>query len=44
VTYVCGGVFLPWQDPSVALETLISTLAERKTGRLKLFGGKDSFF
>lgn len=40
VTFVYGGVFLPWQDPSVALETLVSTLEERNAGRLKLFGGK----
>lgn len=40
VTFVYGGVFLPWQDPSVALETLIGTLEERQAGRLKLFGGK----
>ena len=40
VTFVYGGVFLPWQDPSVALETLVSTLEERQAGRLKLFGGK----
>jgi glycosyltransferase involved in cell wall biosynthesis len=40
VTFVYGGVFLPWQDPSVALETLVSTLEERAAGRLKLFGGK----
>jgi glycosyltransferase involved in cell wall biosynthesis len=40
VTFVYGGVFLPWQDPSLALETLVTTLEERQTGRLKLFGGK----
>jgi glycosyltransferase involved in cell wall biosynthesis len=40
VTFVYGGVFLPWQDPSVALETLVTTLEERQNGRLKLFGGK----
>jgi glycosyltransferase involved in cell wall biosynthesis len=42
VTFVYGGVFLPWQDPSVALETLVNTLEEHNTGRLKLFGGKHS--
>lgn len=40
VTFVYGGVFLPWQDPSVALRTLASTLEDRNAGRLKLFGGK----
>lgn len=40
VTFVYGGVFLPWQDPSVALETLVSTLEDRDAGRLKLFGGR----
>jgi glycosyltransferase involved in cell wall biosynthesis len=39
VTFVYGGVFLPWQDPSIALETLVSTLEERNIGRLKVFGG-----
>jgi len=40
VTFVYGGVFLPWQDPSVALETLVITLEDRNSGRLKLFGSK----
>ncbi|MGH2593624.1 MAG: glycosyltransferase family 4 protein, partial [Anaerolineae bacterium] len=39
VTFVYGGVFLPWQDPSVSLETLVQTLEARRAGRLKLFGG-----
>ncbi len=43
VTFVYGGVFLPWQDPSVALETLVQTLEERGAGRLKLFGGPHSY-
>lgn len=43
VTFVYGGVFLPWQDPTVALDTLATTLAEREAGRLKVFGGKHVF-
>jgi GT2 family glycosyltransferase/glycosyltransferase involved in cell wall biosynthesis len=43
VTFVYGGVFLPWQDPSVGLDTLAETLAEAGRGRLLLFGGKHVF-
>ncbi|HEY4689893.1 MAG TPA: glycosyltransferase family 4 protein [Anaerolineae bacterium] len=39
VTFVYGGVFLPWQDPSLALETLVETLEQRGSGCLKFFGG-----
>ena len=39
LTFVYGGVFLPWQDPTVALETLVEVLEERKSGRLRIFGG-----
>lgn len=40
LTFVYGGVFLPWQDPSVSLSTLVEVLNQRKTGKLYFFGGK----
>ncbi|MDQ2808377.1 MAG: glycosyltransferase, partial [Chloroflexota bacterium] len=43
VTFVYGGVFLPWQDPSAGLDTLATTLAESGGGRLRVFGGKHVF-
>ncbi len=36
---VFAGVFLPWQDPSLALARTADTLASRGRGRLKLIGG-----
>lgn len=38
--FVFGGVFLPWQDPSAGLMALNSALAERKSGRMTLIGGR----
>ncbi|HUS16987.1 MAG TPA: glycosyltransferase family 4 protein, partial [Chloroflexia bacterium] len=43
VRFVYGGVFLPWQDPSLALDTLATVLAEEGRGRLEVFGGKHPF-
>jgi len=43
VTFVYGGVFLPWQDPVAGLTTLAAELAARQTGQLKFFGGKHPF-
>ena len=43
VTFVYGGVFLPWQDPCLALLTLVEKLEERSKGVLKFFGGKHPF-
>jgi glycosyltransferase involved in cell wall biosynthesis len=40
VTFVYGGVFLPWQDPSAALTTLAEVLDQRQEGQLEIFGGK----
>lgn len=37
-TFVYGGVFLPWQDPTIALETLVSELGRRDGAKLHLFG------
>jgi glycosyltransferase involved in cell wall biosynthesis len=42
LTFVYGGVFLPWQDPTVALETLVQVLEERRSGQLRIFGGAHS--
>ncbi|HSN76944.1 MAG TPA: glycosyltransferase [Anaerolineae bacterium] len=43
LTFVYGGVFLPWQDPSVALGTLVQVLEERQVGQLRVYGGAHSF-
>ncbi len=40
LTFVYGGVFLPWQDPSVGLSVLVEELERRNQGRLRLFGGR----
>ncbi len=39
-SFVFGGVFLPWQDPTRALTTLVDELERRGRGRLRIFGGK----
>jgi len=36
LTFVYGGVFLPWQDPSIALSALVQALDERGQGRQML--------
>ncbi len=38
--FVYGGVYLPWQDPSVGLEAVADELAAQERGLLRLFGGK----
>ncbi len=43
ITFVYGGVFLPWQDPTLGLEILIKELEAKQQGRLKFFGGKHPF-
>ena len=40
VTFVYGGVYLPWQDPSLSLTVTVEALAARARGTLRLFGGK----
>jgi GT2 family glycosyltransferase len=40
LTFVYGGVILPWQDPSAALTALVDELDRRGTGLLYFFGGK----
>jgi glycosyltransferase involved in cell wall biosynthesis len=39
LTFVYGGVFLPWQDPTIALETVADELRARDGGWLHLYGG-----
>jgi GT2 family glycosyltransferase len=39
-TFVYGGVFLPWQDPTLPLSVLVQRLEQRGQGRLLFFGGK----
>jgi glycosyltransferase involved in cell wall biosynthesis len=39
VEFVYGGVFLPWQDPSVGLRALIETMDTLKRGHLTFYGG-----
>ncbi len=43
ITFVYGGVFLPWQDPTLSLDLLIKELEAKQQGRLKFFGGKHPF-
>ncbi|MBW4446674.1 MAG: glycosyltransferase [Spirirestis rafaelensis WJT71-NPBG6] len=40
LSFVYGGVFLPWQDPSLSLSVLIDIMEQRNAGKLYLFGGK----
>ena len=40
LTFVYGGVFLPWQDPTNGLAALVDVLNQRDRGRLYFFGGK----
>ncbi len=40
LSFVYGGVFLPWQDPTNALSVLVNALERRNAGRLLFFGGK----
>jgi hypothetical protein len=37
--FIHGGVFWPWQDPTLPLNTLIDFMNERGEGRLEIFGG-----
>ncbi|MCU0610493.1 MAG: glycosyltransferase [Candidatus Eisenbacteria bacterium] len=41
--FVYGGVFLPWQDPALALTVLVEELERAGTGRLELYGGRHPF-
>ncbi|MBN1424692.1 glycosyltransferase [Candidatus Fermentibacteria bacterium] len=41
--FVYGGVFLPWQDPALALTVLVEELERAGRGRLDLYGGRHPF-
>lgn len=43
VHFVYGGVYLPWQDPVLPLETLLNTIEARGQGQLDFFGGQHTF-
>lgn len=38
--FLFGGVFLPWQNPSWGLQTLVDEIERRGAGHLQLIGGK----
>jgi GT2 family glycosyltransferase len=40
LTFVYGGIFLPWQDPSMGLTVLGQALLDYGRGRLLLFSGR----
>lgn len=40
LTFVYGGVFLPWQDPVVGLSALVEWMDRNDTGALYFYGGK----
>ncbi len=42
--FVYGGIFLPWQDPSVILETLVETMESREQGHLNIYGGRHPIY
>jgi glycosyltransferase involved in cell wall biosynthesis len=39
IKFVYGGVYLPWQNPTLGLTTVAKVLKEQNTGTLHLFGG-----
>jgi glycosyltransferase involved in cell wall biosynthesis len=44
VNFVYGGMFLPWQDPSVSLLTLVSVLESEDAGSLDFFGARHPMY
>jgi hypothetical protein len=44
VNFVYGGMFLPWQDPSVGLLTLVDVLESEDVGRLDFFGARHPMY
>jgi len=38
--FVYGGIFLPWQDPSLGLKVLTEEMETSRRGELRFFGGK----
>jgi glycosyltransferase involved in cell wall biosynthesis len=37
--FVYGGVYLPWQDPTLGLQTVAAVLSARQYGELHIYGG-----
>jgi hypothetical protein len=44
VNFVYGGMFLPWQDPTVGLSTLVSVLESEGAGHLDFFGARHPMY
>jgi glycosyltransferase involved in cell wall biosynthesis len=44
VNFVYGGMFLPWQDPTVGLSTLVSVLESEGVGHLDFFGARHPMY
>ena len=44
MSFVYGGMFLPWQDPSLGLTTLVGVLEKEQRGRLDFFGARHPQF
>lgn len=44
IVFVYGGVYLPWQDPTLVLTAVADILAKRDVGVLRLFGGRHPVF
>ncbi|MBT5875209.1 MAG: glycosyltransferase [Candidatus Latescibacteria bacterium] len=42
--FVYGGIFLPWQDPTLVLKRVIQKIDERQSGRLLVFAGPHPTF
>lgn len=40
LSFVYGGVFLPWQDPTLSLSLLVDVLHRRQSGKLYFYGGR----
>jgi Glycosyl transferases group 1 len=44
VNFVYGGMFLPWQDPSLGLSTLVSVLESEGVGHVDFFGARHPMY
>jgi GT2 family glycosyltransferase/glycosyltransferase involved in cell wall biosynthesis len=40
LSFVYGGIFLPWQDPSIGLAALVEALDRHRAGKLYFYGGR----
>jgi len=43
LNFVFGGMFLPWQDPSISLTALVDVMEHLNQGKLYFYGGKHPF-